>query len=152
MKFIERIKIFIWLTTKGKLLTDCERARRNMTAETTCPTCNDGEESLDHLFRGCNFAKDCWRKCLSPRNFRLDSHIPFLQWVETNCTNNSWVEDNRPWCSKFVHMLWGIWKARNAGVFNNTWMTSEVVVKNAERGVDEAVTYLMRRGMIEGGS
>lgn len=102
---IKRAKTFIWLVAKNKILTNSERARRNMTMDNNCPVYNNGEETLDHLLRNCTFAKDCWRYCLGPNSFCMDRHKPLFHWIETNCTNNVWLDDSKPWSSKFVYML-----------------------------------------------
>lgn len=49
----EMVKSFLWILLKGRLLTNLERARRQLTEDGTCSTCNEEEESIRHLFWDC---------------------------------------------------------------------------------------------------
>lgn len=46
-----RIKTFIWLVAKGKILTNFERAKRRMRIFMYCPMGCRAIEDLNHLFR-----------------------------------------------------------------------------------------------------
>ncbi|KAL8159452.1 hypothetical protein V2J09_000989 [Rumex salicifolius] len=50
----KRIRIFLWLVLKGKMLTNAERKRRHMTGVDTCSRCTKAPETLVHLFRDCD--------------------------------------------------------------------------------------------------
>ncbi|XP_019198174.1 PREDICTED: uncharacterized protein LOC109192001 [Ipomoea nil] len=67
---VERVKLFLWKIMKNGLLVNGERRRRSLTEDSSCPWCGDGEESLDHLFRRCEFAMSYWNLCtgLKARN------------------------------------------------------------------------------------
>ncbi|CAL1367263.1 unnamed protein product [Linum trigynum] len=55
-----RIKHFLWLVLHGRVFTNKERARRNITTNSNCNHCKDCEESIEHIFRGCEKAKNLW--------------------------------------------------------------------------------------------
>ena len=55
-------KVFFWLLLKDRLSTRNVLRRRNMNLESyNCVLCNNSvEETLEHLFLHCNFARQCW--------------------------------------------------------------------------------------------
>lgn len=55
-------KVFFWLLLKDRLSTRNILRRRNMVIENyNCVLCNYSvEETLEHLFLHCDFAKQCW--------------------------------------------------------------------------------------------
>ncbi|XP_031120505.1 uncharacterized protein LOC116023644 [Ipomoea triloba] len=56
----EKIKIFLWKILKNGLMTNVERQRRGLSATATCPCCGVYDETMDHLFRQCDVAAECW--------------------------------------------------------------------------------------------
>nr|GLL19474.1 uncharacterized protein LOC109163410 [Ipomoea trifida] len=59
------------LAIKGKVLTNVECRRSDLTYKDLCMICGEEEEDLDHLLRACRVALDIWRRTYSPRNFNL---------------------------------------------------------------------------------
>jgi hypothetical protein len=83
-------KVFFWLWLKNRLNTRNMLKRKNMTLESyTCENCIwQKEETLYHLFLGCNFAKACWNSIglIPPRiaspevaatNLKQQLNVPF---------------------------------------------------------------------------
>lgn len=85
MKCAEKIKVFVWLTIKEKLLTNAERQRRNMTADAACPVCEEDDETISHLFRECKQAREVWRRTLCPMNFDYRNWDRTGDWIRENC-------------------------------------------------------------------
>lgn len=50
-------KIFYWIVLKKRLLTADNLIKRGWTGDTTCVLCGSEEETMDHLFTNCVFAK-----------------------------------------------------------------------------------------------
>lgn len=64
-KVTPRIKFFAWLILMDRLNTKNMLARRNFNVQpnSLCVLCHDNqEETIDHLFFACSFAKRCWDK------------------------------------------------------------------------------------------
>lgn len=59
-KIQERVKIFLWLSAHGKILTNAERGRRHMTSNLLCSRCLSEEEGSMHALRDCYKAKEVW--------------------------------------------------------------------------------------------
>lgn len=58
-----RIKFFVWLALVDRLnmKTMLQRRHINIQGDTLCVMCNEREqETIDHLFFTCPFAKACW--------------------------------------------------------------------------------------------
>lgn len=56
----ERVRTFLWLCLRGKLLTNYERVRRHLSNSGLCGRCGLATEDLDPVLRKCPFAKSVW--------------------------------------------------------------------------------------------
>lgn len=66
-----RVRVFVWLMTHGKLLTNIERRRRHLGANEGCVRCQGEEETVLHAVRDCVVAKELWRRLL-PRGLEQE--------------------------------------------------------------------------------
>ena len=71
-----KIKIFMWFLHRKVLLTKDNLARRSWTGCTKCVFCQQ-EETVEHLFITCHFAKHIWRLI----------HFTFSIYPPTSITN-----------------------------------------------------------------
>jgi hypothetical protein len=60
MKVSLKIKIFMWFLHQKVIITNDNLAKRNWTGYKKCVFC-DSEESVNHLFFACPFARLIWR-------------------------------------------------------------------------------------------
>ncbi|CAN1154332.1 Putative ribonuclease H protein At1g65750 [Linum perenne] len=51
-----RIRSFLWLAVRGRILTNGERRRRHLSTEGGCKRCGRDEEDVLHVLRDCPFA------------------------------------------------------------------------------------------------
>lgn len=84
---MEIIKLFMWKVLENNLLVNSERKRRGLTESRECLICDDGDETLDHLFRRCTIAVDCWSISNAPPGFNATSHAPLIDWIQFNCND-----------------------------------------------------------------
>ncbi|KAE8704410.1 PHD finger family protein, putative isoform 2 [Hibiscus syriacus] len=112
-----RVETFLWQFTHQKLAVRVELKKRGVNLEDVlCPFCHKYEESIHHLFFSCSVAEELWYRFL--RFWDISSVMPqdppsFLcSWSYLRECSNIW---------KFIPgvVLWSIWKARNAVVFEN---------------------------------
>lgn len=54
----QRIRVFLWVSAHGKLMTNLERWKRRMAANPLCIRCAEAEESSLQAIRDCVFAKE----------------------------------------------------------------------------------------------
>ncbi|KAK9028382.1 hypothetical protein V6N11_068189 [Hibiscus sabdariffa] len=59
-KGLPRIKLFLWLACKSKVMTNVERVRHHYTSDDWCPLCFVGPEDVDHLLRRCASSIAIW--------------------------------------------------------------------------------------------
>jgi hypothetical protein len=107
----KRHKVFFWLLLKDRMSTRNILRRRNQVIPSyECVLCNlHVEETLEHLFLHCNFARSCWSSLhlFIPigdpfdvlTSFRQQLHLSFFMDV-------------------IIIMSWSIWMARNDFIFN----------------------------------
>lgn len=55
-----RVKLFLWLACRRRILTADRRRRRGLEAHDTCFMCDQSNETADHLLASCSVAKEVW--------------------------------------------------------------------------------------------
>jgi hypothetical protein len=95
------------LVIKDRLSTRNIQRRKNMHLDFyTCVLCNESvEETAEHLFLQCSFAKDCW----SIINLGTPPHRTFLKIVDHFKTKLQ----SQFFMLAVILMCWTIWTARN---------------------------------------
>lgn len=83
----EKIKMFLWLAVKDKVLMNRERARRHLTEDARCPTCGEEEETLRHIFWDCNSARAVWRRTWGLDDFSFPQHFSVANWIKSNASS-----------------------------------------------------------------
>jgi hypothetical protein len=104
-------KVFFWLMLKDRLSTRNILRRRNQVIPSyECVLCNlNAEETLEHLFLNCNFARSCW----ATLNLQIGDGDPFEVLTSfRHQLNLSFFMDI------IIIMSWSIWMARNDFIFN----------------------------------
>jgi hypothetical protein len=112
-KCIPRIKFFAWLVLVDRLNTKTMLQRRHINiqgGDLLCVMCNEGEqETIDHLFFACPFAKACWAAI----NFAWDDTADILDRLILGG-----AEHPLPFFSEAAMVAaWELWKLRNDKVF-----------------------------------
>ncbi|KAK8990579.1 hypothetical protein V6N11_009271 [Hibiscus sabdariffa] len=117
----QRLRIFLWLSHKAKLMTNVERCRRSLSQQALCPCCHEFPETLLHVFRDCKYVIGVWSRLLPPRHLATFYSDDFCSWLLSNvATTVMHPTLEIPWHLLFASTLWQIWKNRNAWVFNGT--------------------------------
>ncbi|XP_065859834.1 uncharacterized protein [Euphorbia lathyris] len=85
LKIPYRIRSFLWLGVKDRLLTNSDRHRRHLADSGACSRCRGHIETLCHALRDCSKSKEVWKKVLPP-------HIlpSFLAHSENDWFSNGW--------------------------------------------------------------
>jgi hypothetical protein len=115
MKVPLKIKIFMWFLFKRVLLTKDNLAKRNWSGSKCCCFCNE-DETINHLFISCPFAKIVWRII----------HLTFNISPPMDITNlfGNWLAGIPKKFKTQIRVgacaiLWTIWNTRNDIIFNN---------------------------------
>jgi hypothetical protein len=113
-KLPQKIKVFLWLVIRNKILTKDNLRKRNWKGSDECCFCG-GMESIDHLFFKCSVAKFVWRVVQIALN--LD-YIP--KNIDEVC--DSWMKNPKNKMSNLLifgcgALFWAIWRTRNDWFF-----------------------------------
>ncbi|KAJ9186725.1 hypothetical protein P3X46_002268 [Hevea brasiliensis] len=109
----ERIKYFMWLAIKDRLLTNHERLRRHLCVVDSCDICLSRVESGLHVLRDCVMASYIWTHFV-PRN----------DWAEFFSSNT----DIRNWPFLFGFICWSIWGRQNCSLFGENDLSLDSMI------------------------
>jgi hypothetical protein len=106
-------KVFFWLFLKDRLNTRGLLQRKNMELDSyTCDLCIwQYEETIQHLFHHCNFAKACWAA--------IEISMPISSNRKRVITMLKRRIDQPFAMEVIILMTWAIWSSRNDWIFNS---------------------------------
>ncbi|KAK3205489.1 hypothetical protein Dsin_019535 [Dipteronia sinensis] len=119
-----------------------------------CSLCNEGDESIDHLFLNCKWYWNIWISCMKWWGVSFCVPVSLLEWWKCwigICTKNLL---ERAWFSLFFVVTWSIWEAMNGKVFRNVEVSNGQVqdmirfrvawwFKFLGKGSNDPVTHIM---------
>jgi hypothetical protein len=110
-----KIRIFMWFLNKKVILTKDNLAKRKWTGCKKCAFCNS-EETIEHLFLRCKFAKLTWKVVQFTFNMPPPANIKnmFGKWLN-GIDKSSKARIRIGVCA----IVWAIWNCRNDIIFNN---------------------------------
>jgi cellulose synthase/poly-beta-1,6-N-acetylglucosamine synthase-like glycosyltransferase len=109
-----KIRIFMWFVFKKVILTKDNLVKRNWHGCTKCCFC-DQNETIDHLFISCPFARMIWRIVYMTFNIPPPSNITnlFGNWL-----NGVAKKDKGRIRVGVCALIWAVWNVRNDFIFN----------------------------------
>ncbi|GMI80336.1 hypothetical protein HRI_001702900 [Hibiscus trionum] len=150
---LQRIKVFLWLLGCGKLLTNDERLRRYMAANSHCGVCGTSGESVDHLFRTCPSVFSIWVSLIHPSKLSEFLSINVLEWLHINLSKPTYFAcDSSDWDLRFGAILWSIWKFRNTCIFDPDAADTFNVLEHSRWCVNESVQALSISAVVSSSS
>ncbi|KAG8474496.1 hypothetical protein CXB51_031152 [Gossypium anomalum] len=125
----QRVRVFLWLASQQRILTNSERVRRGIGYSTSCTLCGHAVEDLVHVLRDCLIAKDVWNIVLPVQLKQRFFSASFSDWLLLNlCFHESLYGNGFTWPCLFGLLTWRLWKNRNLFIFQNTsWTATEIV-------------------------
>ncbi|MBA0799028.1 hypothetical protein Gohar_009564, partial [Gossypium harknessii] len=123
-----RIRFFIWLVLKQKLLTNVERVRRGCGSSNTCSICGHVLENVMHILRDYPTAKGV-SEIIPQQTFSSFYLGSLFDWMATNLQNQLTSSTGGiDWSYLFGIITWRIWKSRNMFVFQGiSWSVEEII-------------------------
>jgi hypothetical protein len=114
MKVPLKIKKFMWFVHRKEILTKDNLKERNWDGDTKCCFCDD-EESVNHIFIECPFAKIVWHIIHMSFGLAPPKNIKnlFGNWL-TGIPKQDLVNIRVGVCA----VLWALWNTRNDVMFN----------------------------------
>lgn len=110
-----KIQHFLWRACSGALATKLNLCKRRCGQDPLCPICLCEEESVEHLFFGCQWAQRVWFGSNVNIRINLGNVSSFEKWCEDWFVNNNDVSDVVRCYIGFT--CWHIWKHRCSVVF-----------------------------------
>ncbi|KAK9042587.1 hypothetical protein V6N11_017654 [Hibiscus sabdariffa] len=128
----QRVRIFLWLTCRQRLMTNSERCRRGLGTSAVCPRCHMADESILHTLRDCVESKEAWLQLFAPDMRRFFFQQDLHSWLRCNlCSHIALSGSDIPWRILFASLLWQLWKNQNDLVFNNSTSPVESLVQKS---------------------
>ncbi|CAN1787382.1 Putative ribonuclease H protein At1g65750 [Linum perenne] len=94
-----------------RLLTNLERKRRHLSADSRCSKCGNSEESVTHILRDCPTVASVWDELGYSRQDQIRANLPLLDWCVVLLKNQDSL--------KLGITCWYLWKSRNEWTFSN---------------------------------
>jgi hypothetical protein len=109
-----KLKLFLWLAGKAKILTWDGLRRRGWEGPGICLLCRSSGEDVQHLLIHCAFAKGVWSRIL------LILALPHT-WCRDTITDcfQLWVNQKSPPVCLAAHVCWQLWLERNRVIFED---------------------------------
>ncbi|CAN1839814.1 Putative ribonuclease H protein At1g65750 [Linum perenne] len=104
-----RIRHFLWLAVRDKLLTNDVRCRRGFCPDAVCNCCGSGNETILHVLRDCEFARDTWLKVGGFELNGNDWRLPLEEWFQLFLAKDKGLI--------FGITCWFLWRTRNERIF-----------------------------------
>jgi hypothetical protein len=107
-----KLKLFMWLAGKGKILTWDALRRRGWEGPGICSLCRHAQEDVSHILIHCDFSSEVWNRTLD--YFKLS-----LSWKGVTLTDcfNSWLSKKSSPNALAVYVSWHLWIERNNALF-----------------------------------
>eukprot|EP00253_Pinus_taeda_P024410 PITA_24410 len=141
---IPKVKFFTWLLLKDNVLTSENLRKRGIIGPSRCPNCCLAEETIQHLFLDCPFAKKCWANLSSMGNLHWHPQQSISEAILEWRKSCPWKDNNseivkRIWAIIPHNLLWKIWLARNKKIFQNKESNARMTCNKAQTLAQETI-------------
>ncbi|GLT84201.1 hypothetical protein SLE2022_024470 [Rubroshorea leprosula] len=111
---LPKIQHFIWLLTDRRLKCFDFLNKLGICASASCPRCQVGDETVEHLVRMCPISSQILGSLLPGISTTQQQQLEFVEWLHFNiqCSEKSNIL-NIPRNVVFCFAIWGIWLHRN---------------------------------------
>ncbi|XP_020086093.1 uncharacterized protein LOC109708688 [Ananas comosus] len=118
-----RVKIFMWLAARNKILTADTLAKRGWVGPSICTLCSRSGESLQHIFFYCSYSTTVWTNLLQHHLttqralLALPGDLP-TRWNRARISIKG-RRHRRGFDTLLTTICWELWKERNKRIFDN---------------------------------
>lgn len=135
-KVPSKLQHFLWRISTKSIATGNNLRRRHVTRDSICKRCWLEEETEEHLFFTCPYARQIWRAS------GLDTTT--LASITTSCDEKLLTCLTMPYVASSTHqqdlaiwILWRLWKSRNMMVYQQRQVHWKNVLTNARSNARE---------------
>lgn len=105
---------FVWRLLHDSLPTKLTLKRRGIPIESSCPLCNEGDESISHLFLRYTFARPVWHGSALAIHTSNLNHTSTQEWIGISLLRYKQMDQTSMHCLQAIFStLWTIWSHRN---------------------------------------
>lgn len=110
-----KLRCFIWLCLKDKILTWPNLLKRGFTGPNICILCKKDEEDTTHLFVHCSFLVKTWSELQRLFDFQAE-------WTGINLDDcfYRWTQQNPTFKTLPIFVIWEIWRSINKALFESS--------------------------------
>ena len=112
------VSTFLWEILHRGLPTRTELAKKQIITDDTCVACGEDQETLDHPFMSCHFAKAIWYGAMQGLGTHLIYTTYMANWMKSQIENcHLKCQGDIEILTEQGVILWTIWKTRNRAIF-----------------------------------
>jgi hypothetical protein len=128
---IPRHKVLLWRIIQQAIPVKQALSRRGLQGQLLCPRCFQKEETIDHVFKECQYADRVWFG--SKLGIRFSSiQTSFRDWLIYSASHLN-EED----LSYVAAICYGLWYARNQHVFEHRHIEEHETINKAQSSIQE---------------
>lgn len=135
----EKVKFFLWQVYHERLPTNQLRVMRGLTMSGECPFECQREETILHILRDCEIAREVWTPLVHFTN-RFAFFSSSLQvWLQENMTNAFGFGKTKKyaWEDVFGIVCWSLWRNRCTGVMDGKRLHQQDIIHQCMRQLQE---------------
>lgn len=146
LKTSPKIRHFLWKALSGALAVKERIQARGIMVDSTCNACDlMTTESICHVLFHCRTAKETWDLANIPlpqSGFSQNSVLLNVHHLLSHCQNRSNPSITR---LNFPWILWHLWKARNAVIFENIYYGASTILDKSMEDASEWYSLNVRQ-------
>lgn len=135
-----KLKHFLWRLLTKSLALGSNLRRRHVTRFDQCRHCCSAEETEEHIFFDCPYAKSIWRASGVSNTIINSSTSSLEEKIEAclQCSLSARLEHIQDYP---IWILWRLWKSRNMVMFQNKSTHRYTLLRYARADADEWKQY-----------
>nr|CAD1829821.1 unnamed protein product [Ananas comosus var. bracteatus] len=123
LKISLRVKLFLWLAERNKILTADNLVKRGWHGPIICVLCNTDAESLEHIMHHCSYTTSLWYWLMGRLTITLAWRSTAPEGLATHWCRLRRMESGQDRTILDLGIAaayyWEIWKERNRRIFDN---------------------------------
>ncbi|XP_020599719.1 uncharacterized protein LOC110039104 [Phalaenopsis equestris] len=129
------ILFFSWRVLNDLIPADDILKLKGLKGPLRCHLCKNDQESSDHLFFRCRFARDVWKKL----TFNINLNLINVGWGNIKDSLKDWQAVNL--MSPSFIIAWFIWNARNKVKHEDIGTNTDSVVSNCQAYLHKLISW-----------